>query len=334
MLDYEPRHTGYASWLRTHAPTVRAVEDAIRARGPLGNADFAHDGPKGGRGGWWDWRPAAHALDLLWKSGVLAVHSRRHFQRRLDLAERVLAEAATVVPLDGQAFRRWHLCQSLHALGAATEADLTGYLTFPRLGAAERRRALRALVDDGEVVPVGVEGGGRWLALAADLPALTRAAASRRPAGAGTTLLSPFDSLLWHRDRVVRLFGFDYRIEVYTPGPRRVHGYYTLPLLHAGRLVGRVDLKHDRAAGRLELRHASFEPWLGAGEPPPPDGQAPLDVDAVLAGLAAALDSLATFVGARAIRVARATPAVLTRPLARAVAAARRGAVGSSFVVV
>src|SRR5207245_2731985 len=103
------------------------------------------------------------------------------------------------------------------------------------------------------------------------MPAAAAAArAARRPAPSqGTTLLSPFDSLLWYRDRVARLFGFDYRIQVYTPGPKRLHGYYTLPILHDGHLIGRVDAKAHRAEGRLDARGVHFEPWFAGGGTPP-----------------------------------------------------------------
>src|SRR5262249_23301626 len=134
-------------------------------------------------------------------------------------------------------FRRWHIERSLHAMGAATELDLARYLTFPRFPPSVRRAALRDMLDREEVTAIEVEGStARWLVLTRDLPALSRAgrgsALSR-----GTTLLAPFDSLMWRRDRVARLFGFDYRIEVYTPGHKRVHGYYTLPILHHGHLI-------------------------------------------------------------------------------------------------
>src|SRR5207247_5941330 len=106
------------------------------------------------------------------------------------------------------------------------------------------------MIERAEVAEIEVEGSSsRWLALTRDLPALARAGRMRAPSH-GTTLLSPFDSLLWHRDRVTRLFGFDYRIEVYTPGPQRVHGYYTLPILHHGHLIGRLDAKAHRAERR------------------------------------------------------------------------------------
>lgn len=331
MLDYHPRHTGWSTWLRRHAPTLRRVEAEIRARGPLGNADFEREEPRAGAPGWWAWKPESHALDYLWKRGVLAVHSRPHFQKRLDLAGRVLPELEGVEAPDTAGFRRWHLLRSLHAMGAASEADLRMYLTFPRLTAAERRAALRALLRTGEVVEVAVEGGGTpWLARAADLPALASAARRTARAGGGhargTTLLSPFDSLLWHRERVRRLFGFDYRIEVYTPGHRRKHGYYSLPILHDGCLIGRLDAKNHRDERRLEVKHTHFEPWFAANRSvAPPAALAGADSPALepaLAGLAEALASLARFTGAADMRLGRVTPARLTAPLRRALAAA------------
>jgi hypothetical protein len=250
-------------------------------------------------------------------TGALTVHSRQHFHKRYDLLERAIPDAAGCAPVSAEEFQRWHLERSLHAMGAATEQDLVGYLTFPRFGPGGRRTPLRVMLERGEVREIEVEGSpGRWLALARDLPALARA--GRGPARArGTTLLSPFDSLLWFRGRVARLFGFDYRIEVYTPGPERVHGYYTLPILHHGHLVGRVDAKAHRLERRLEVRHVHVEPWLtGAGTPP--RGGERVDLDEALAGVAEALTSLTTFVGADELRLRRVTPHRLRASLARA----------------
>jgi uncharacterized protein len=210
-------------------------------------------------------------------------------------------------PPSPEDFRRWHVERSLHAMGAATEQDLAGYMTFPRFGAGGRRAPLRAMLERGEITEIEVEGrASRWLALTRDLPALARA---RRSSASpkGTTLLSPFDSLLWYRGRVARLFGFDYRIEVYTPGHKRVHGYYTLPILHHGQLIGRVDAKSHRAERRLEIRHVHFEPWFARGKTPPAGGER-LDRDEALAGLADALRALGTFVGAEALVMRRVTP--------------------------
>jgi uncharacterized protein YcaQ len=172
------------------------------------------------------------------------------------------------------------------------------------------------MLDRGEVVPVEVAGAReRWWALVRDVPAL---AAARRARLQGTTLLSPFDSLLWHRQRVTRLFGFDYRIEVYTPAARRVHGYYTLPILHDGHLVGRVDAKAHRLERRLEIRNVAFEPWFASGDVAPAGGA--FDRDAALAGLAGALNSLARFVEADEVTLRRVAPRALRAALAAHVA--------------
>jgi len=316
MLDYSVQSRAWGSWLEKNRRVLRRVEDAIRERGPLGNADFP--GRRGVPAEWWSWKPTTHALDFLWMSGRTLVESRRHFQKRFDLAERVLPGLSGTEPPDPGEFWRWHLRRSLHGMGAATETDLRMYLSFPRISVAERRRTLQALLDAGEIVEIRVEDDpGRWYALAEDVPALRRADGRRAPAR-GASLLSPFDSFLWHRERTRRLFGFDYRIEVYTPGPDRVHGYYSLPIFHEGQLVGRVDPKNHREARRLEARHVHFEPWFAAGGAPPAAAWGRVDRDAALAGTAVALRSLAKFVAADEVVVGRVTPGSLAAPLRRA----------------
>jgi uncharacterized protein YcaQ len=320
MLDYKGRHTGWSSWLRRNVRLIGEVADAIRSNGPMSHGDFEGARARAGRGGWWDWKPVQHALHHLWMTGVIAIHGRQHFQKRYDLLERALP-GVSAEAVSAEDFRRWHVERSLHAMGAATETDLAGYLTFPRFFAQARRAGLRSMLDSGDVTEIEVEGmRGRWLALTRDLPALARA--ERRPvAASGTTLLSPFDSFLWHRDRIARLFGFEYRIEVYTPRTKRVHGYYTLPILHGGHLVGRVDAKTHRGEGRLEVRHVHFERWLAtSGTPPVGDGTR-LDLDEALAGVADALTSLGRFVQAERLTLSSVTPGRLRGPLARALRA-------------
>ena len=318
MLDYQHRHKGWTRFLQRHPSLLRSLEADIGARGPLGNSDF-RDRRKARDKGWWSWKPETHALDFLWMSGRIAVHSRVHFQKRFDLLERVLAEAAARSPLDAAAFRRWHLERSLHAMGAATETDLRMYLTFPRTAAAHRAAALRDMIERGEVVEIDVASQrARWFALARDLDALA-AAGRRRAASRGSTLLSPFDSLLWHRERVVRLFGFDYKIEVYVPAHQRTFGYYALPLMVDGQLIGRVDTKLHRAERRLELRHVRFEPWFVAGEEPPAASWGAVSLENGIAGLAAAAQSLASFTGAERVQLGRVSPPSLRSAVARAV---------------
>ncbi len=323
MLDYQVRHTGWSRWLRQNRKVLAEVKAAVEANGPLGSGDFERRRPAGGRG-WWNWGPVHHALHHLWMTGTLTIHSRRHFHKRFDLLKRAIPAVLACEPVTSEEFARWHVERSLHAMGAAVEKDLTGYLTFPRFRQGIRRTALRALLRRGAVAEIEVAGRPeRWLALTRDLPALARAARAAAPSR-GTTLLSPFDSLLWHRGRVARLFGFDYRIEVYTPGEKRVHGYYTLPILHRGEIIGRVDAKTHRAERRLEVRHASFEPWFAAGAMPP-TGEDRVDRDEALGGVAEALGSLATFVGADGVTLGRATPRRLEAPLSRALSSSAAG---------
>jgi uncharacterized protein len=159
------------------------------------------------------------------------------------------------------------------------------------------------MLADGEAVEVSVRGdSARWFALREDVAALARAGRRAKPS-TGTTFVSPFDSFLWHRERTIRLFDFDYRIEVYTPAAARRHGYYVLPILQDGRLVGRADLRNDRAARRLEVPRLTLEP---AGERV-----------ASAAGIADALQSLARFVGASSIRIGAVSPSRFGRELGR-----------------
>ena len=317
MADYQIRHTGWASWLRKNGRVLAAVEDEIRARGPLSNADFRWERPRKGAG-WWNWKPAAHALHYLWMTGRIAVATRQHFQKRFDLTERVVPGLAADEPLSREEFARWHIERSLHAMGAATPLDLSRYLSFPRTPVPERKRALESLLREGRVVEVEVDGApGRWLALAEDLPALA-AAGRRRAAARGTTLLGPFDSLLWHRERVSQLFGFDYRIEVYVPGPKRTHGYYAMPIYHDGLLLGRVDAKNHRAEARLEVKRVHLEPWLARGKAPQAAHWGAPDPERVVSGVADALRSLATFAGASQVTLGRVEPPTWKRRLAKA----------------
>lgn len=318
MLDYETKSMGWGSWLKKHAPTLKHVESTVREHGPLGSAHFEDERPEKRPAGWWNWKQTSHALDFLWKSGRIAVHSRRNFHKSYDLIERVHPKSLAAEPLSRDAFRRWHIERSLHAMGAATEPDLRMYMTFPRIKATERRTWVRRLVHEGAIVEIDVEGQrGPWFALPADLPALERAA-RKRIASRGTTMLSPFDSFLWYRERTRRLFGFDYTIEVYVPGHKRVHGYYALPIWHDGQFIGRLDSKTHRERGELEVKRVYFEPWFVAGDSPPAASWGRIDQEAALQGVAEAVHSLATFVQARRVKLGKVVPSRLRAPFARA----------------
>jgi uncharacterized protein YcaQ len=228
---------------------VAEVLAQVRESGPIKASDLV--GPRADRPkAMWNWHAGKVALEWLFYAGVLTARGRTAgFERIYDLTERVLpaevVQAPTPEPADAV---RELVRTAARALGVATERDLRDYF---RLRPERARQAITELADAGELQPVEVAGWNTpaWLHPQARRPRWIRARA----------LVSPFDSLVWERPRVERLFGFRYRIEIYTPAAKRVHGYYVLPFLLGDQLVGRVDLKADRQAGALRVQAAHVE---------------------------------------------------------------------------
>jgi uncharacterized protein YcaQ len=281
---------------RDRPDLVAAVLEDITARGPLTAAQLAHhDDPRGPKGPWWDWSDVKRALEFLFWSGSVTAARRRRFERLYDIPERVLPAAvvAAPTPSDDEA-QRTLLRVAARAMGVATEPDLRDYFRLPT---AESKARVAELVEAGDLLPVAVEGwtAPAYLAPGARVPRRVDARA----------LVGPFDSLIWERPRVERVFGFRYRIEIYVPKAKRVHGYYVLPLVLGDRIVARVDLKSDRGAGALLVQAAHAEPG-----PPPETAEA----------LAAELRRLAAWLGLDDVVVAG------SGDLAPSVAAALAGA--------
>jgi uncharacterized protein len=255
---------------------LERVLDQVRTQGPIAVGDV--EGRVRNPGTWWNWDDAKLALEILFDQGVVSVTRRRNdFARLYDLIERIVpADVLAVAPVPEDDARRQLLLLAARSLGVGTLPDLCDYY---RLSAAKCRQLVADLVADGSLVAAEVDGWNKPAFLHPD------AAAPRRVTG--RALLSPFDSLVWFRDRTERLFDFNYRIEIYTPKPKRIFGYYVLPFLLDGQLVGRVDLKADRAAGVL-LVQAS---WVEA------DLDNSIDRPAIAEQLAAELAEMAGWLG-------------------------------------
>jgi uncharacterized protein YcaQ len=225
---------------------VQAVLDRVRDEGPLAASDFGDRA----LGSWWGWSDTKRALEFLFWSGQLDVAARRRsFERVYDLPERVLPAAVLNAPTPPEdEARRELLLLAARAHGVATASDLADYF---RQSVPLVRPLLAELVHDGSLVAVDVEG---WSAPGYTLPDLV---VPRRVDA--QALLAPFDPLVWERPRVQRIFGFEYRIEIYVPAEQRRHGYYVLPFLLGDRLVARLDLKADRSRGLLWVRAAHAE---------------------------------------------------------------------------
>ncbi len=234
--------------MRDHPEFVAHVLQRLEDEGPR-SAGELHEGERPA-GPWWDWSLTKVALEYLFWAGRVTTTHRRGFERVYDLTERVLPAEVLALPTPSREEAQRELVRiAARAHGVATERDLRDYF---RLRTEEGGAAVRSLVEEGELLRVDVEGwkGPAYLWPGARLPRRVRA----------TALLSPFDPLVWERSRTRRLFGFDYRIEIYVPADKRVHGYYVLPFLHDEALCARVDLKSDRKAGVLRVMASWLEP--------------------------------------------------------------------------
>jgi len=281
------------------------VQDVLRVvaeRGPIAAseielAEAAKQKKKKRKGGWWSWSDTKTAIELLFWGGQVTAARRRAFERHYDLPERVLPAEVIGAPTPTiEESHRVLLERSARAIAIGTEADLRDYY---RLGPAPSRTAIAELVEAGTLIATQVEG---WPKLAYRHRDARTAPAIDPTRGA---LLSPFDNLIWMRDRTERMFGMRFRLEIYTPQPKRVHGYYVLPFLLGDALVARVDLKADRHSGTLLVHAAHAEPKVKK--------------PAVAVALAAELRLLAKFLGLAQIRAAKAGDlgAALARGLAK-----------------
>lgn len=238
---------------------VEQVLATITEQGPLAAGQISPDDvrrkrsdpdPDPGTGSMWNWQDAKIAVEYLYCAGLVSIAGRRNFERLYDLTERVLPADVLAAPEPDDPQREL-IKIAARGIGIGTAADLCGARGHYKLPTATGRRIIAELVETGELVPAKVEGitkqSYRWHA-AVDRPVDARA------------LLSPFDPLIWNRDRTHQYFDFFYRISIYTPAAERIHGYYVLPFLLGDQLVARIDLKADRATSTLLVPTITAEP--------------------------------------------------------------------------
>ncbi|WP_091736841.1 winged helix-turn-helix domain-containing protein [Phenylobacterium immobile] len=240
---------GVARFLREHRATVDEALAQLEMRGPIAASELEL-GTKGA-GGWWGWSDAKRALEALFWTGELTAATRRGtFERVYGLPAKVLPKAVHSAPTpERDEAQRQLMMIAARAMGVATARDLRDYF---RLGVADARARLGELVEADALLPVAVKG---WRE-----PAYLHPDARRPRAIRGDALLSPFDNLIWFRERTERMFGVRVRLEIYTPAHKRTHGYYVLPFLQDDAITARVDLKADRKAGVLIVQSAWAEP--------------------------------------------------------------------------
>ena len=284
LLRWRMERAGDDAWggvrrIREQRPElVDACSRTSATAGPIAASEVAEQERPARTGPWWDWSDVKRAFEWLFWSGQITSARRRGFERLYDLPERVLPREVVETPTPSLEDAQRELVRiASRAMGVAAEKDLRDYFRLP---VAEARARVAELVEAGELWPVEVEG---W-----SVPGYVHPEARLPRSVHARALVGPFDSLVWERPRVERIFGFRYRIEIYVPKPKRVHGYYVLPFLLGDRLVARVDLKADRAAGVLRVQASHAEPDA------PPE---------TAAELAAELESMAAWLGLGGVAV-------------------------------
>ena len=290
-----------------HARGMAGLLEHIRANGAVKASEFERkDGAVGG--GWWGWKDEKRWLEALFAHGELMIARRDNFQRVYDLAERVRAKARLLVQPDSVAdeatMRRAFVLGAVRALGVTQSRWINDYF---RSGGKLKDAELDRWVDAGELLRVEVDGWEKPGYVHAAQADLLEQATRGRLRATRSVLLSPFDPVVWDRERASTMFGFDYRIECYVPAPKRRYGYYVLPILHRGRLVGRLDAKAHRADGVFEVKALHLEPGVEAD-------------DSLVGALADAIGDCADWHATPRVRLGRCEPKALRTRLRAALA--------------
>jgi uncharacterized protein YcaQ len=312
MSDYALHRGQFAArsghWAHKHAARMhrdhRAGMDKllahVREHGAVKSSDFARPEQTKGSAGWWGWKDEKRWLEAWFALGELMVARRDNFQRVYDLRERVLArahvDAHALAPAE---VAHEFLVGAVRALGIAQARWVADYF---RQGRKHKDVDLQKYVDGGELIRVGVRGWDAPAYVHREHANLLKRAQRSALRATHTTLLSPFDPVVWDRARASVLFDFDYTLECYTPQPKRRYGYFVLPILSRGRLIGRLDAKAHRSEGTFEIKALYFEPGI--------------DVDAdLLADVARAIQASASWHGTPRVQVRRSDPPAFAKSI-------------------
>ncbi len=244
-------------WAREHSEVMERVRAHLHEKGAVRSAEFENTSHTSG--GWWNWKEEKDALEAMFMTGEVMIARRQNFQRVYELRERLLPDWDDASVPSSEDLLRTLALRSVHALGIATPAWVPDYFRQPKRGMPER---LESLAQERLLLRAEVEGWEGPAYVHPDRLALIEEAASGALEPTLTTLLSPFDPLVWDRERASALFDFDYKIECYTPAAKRRYGYFSLPILHRGQLVGRLDPKAHRAKGVFEIKALHLEPGV------------------------------------------------------------------------
>jgi len=252
-IEKRPQEDSWiARWAKEHRDLIKKVKSRIVEEGPLTASDFRDTAEKR-RGGWWDWKPAKMALEVLFWQGDLMIRERRNFQRVYDLTERVLPDDVDTLKPGEEEEKEFFIRKALGAMGVATERDINGYIGV----SGKLNEWVQKMVQSKEIVEIDIEGIRKpYYILREDVVELEKGG---QEGDSEVSLLSPFDNLIILRDRTSALFQFHYSLEAYVPKSKRKYGYFCLPILWGTRLVGRIDPKVDRQGKVLLLRHVHLE---------------------------------------------------------------------------
>lgn len=262
MLGAEAMGWKYSrAWVEAHRSDIEQLLRHIRERGAVRSADFERTDGKAG--GWWEWKTEKRALESLFTAGELMIARRQKFQRVYDLRERVLPGWHDDQLPSSETVRRELALKAVRALGLTTAGWVSDYF---RTSKRETLSTVFALAEEGAILSVEVEGWRETAFIHPDNLKLAKAASTNSLKLELTTLLSPFDPLVWDRARALFMFDFAYRLECYTPEPKRRYGYFTLPILRRGALVGRLDAKAHRKDGVFEIKSLYLEAGVGVDD--------------------------------------------------------------------